>query len=61
MPQVVAHAGYALSSVHWRWGNRQRVGARPLAQGLAAKTNNAVRAARLWELSAAMVGLDTKV
>jgi protochlorophyllide reductase len=44
--------------VHWSWGNRQRVGAQPFAQALSAKASNAARAARLWELSGAMVGLD---
>jgi protochlorophyllide reductase len=56
--QVVADPEFAQSGVHWSWGNRQRAGATPFAQALSAKANNAGRAARLWELSAAMVGLD---
>jgi protochlorophyllide reductase len=59
--QVVADAEFAQSGVHWSWGNRQRVDAKPFAQGLSAKASNTRRAARLWELSAAMVGLDGAV
>ena len=55
--QVVADAEFAQSGVHWSWGNRQRADAKPFAQGLSAKANNSVRAARLWDLSTAMVGL----
>ena len=56
--QVVADPEFAQSGVHWSWGNRQRPGAQPFAQALSAKANNAARAARLWDLSAGMVGLD---
>jgi protochlorophyllide reductase len=56
--QVVMDPGFTQSGVHWSWGNRQRVGAQPFAQALSAKASNAARAARLWELSGAMVGLD---
>lgn len=55
--QVVAEPGFEQSGVHWSWGNRQREGAEAFAQGLSAKANNEARAARLWDLSAAMVGL----
>jgi protochlorophyllide reductase len=55
--QVVVDPGFARSGVHWSWGNRQRPGAEPFAQALSAKANNTARAARLWELSAAMVGI----
>ncbi len=56
--QVVADPAFARSGVHWSWGNRQREGAAPFAQALSAKANDTTRAGRLWELSAAMVGLD---
>jgi protochlorophyllide reductase len=56
--QVVVDPEFAQSGVHWSWGNRQIVDAKPFAQALSAKANNAARAARLWELSAAMVGVD---
>ena len=58
LAQVVADPEFAQSGVHWSWGNRQRPGAQPFAQALSAKANNAARAARLWDLSAGMVGLD---
>ena len=45
------------SGVHWSWGNRQSPGAEPFAQALSAKANDSPRAARLWDLSAAMVGI----
>jgi protochlorophyllide reductase len=56
--QVVAEPEFAQSGVHWSWGNRQREGAQPFAQGLSAKANNADRAARLWDISADMVGIE---
>jgi len=55
--QVVADPEFAQSGVHWSWGNRQREGAKAFAQGLSAKANNADRAARLWDISADMVGI----
>jgi protochlorophyllide reductase len=53
--QVVADSAFAQSGVHWSWGNRQRAGAKPFAQELSAKAKNAVLAARLWDLSVALV------
>jgi protochlorophyllide reductase len=55
--QVIADPEFAQSGVHWSWGNRQVAGRAAFAQALSEKANNAARAARLWELSAAMVGL----
>jgi protochlorophyllide reductase len=54
---VVTKPAFAQSGVHWSWGNRQRQGAEPFAQALSPKANDAARASRLWELSAAMVGI----
>lgn len=56
--QVVADPEFAQSGVHWSWGNRQREGAKAFAQALSPKANDTARAARLWELSAEMVGLE---
>jgi protochlorophyllide reductase len=56
--QVVVDPEFAQSGVHWSWGNRQREGAKPFAQALSPKANDLARASRLWELSAAMVGLE---
>ncbi|MBC7800764.1 MAG: protochlorophyllide oxidoreductase, partial [Gemmatimonadaceae bacterium] len=55
--QVVTGPGFEQSGVHWSWGNRQREGAEAFAQSLSAKAQNEVRASRLWDLSAAMIGL----
>ena len=56
---VVIDARFSQSGVHWSWGNRQRTGAQAFAQSLSPKANDAARAARLWELSSAMVGLGS--
>ncbi len=55
--QVVIEPRFAESGVHWSWGNRQSPGAEPFAQALSAKANDSPRAARLWDLSAALVGI----
>ncbi|WP_086617938.1 protochlorophyllide reductase [Erythrobacter tepidarius] len=55
--QVVADPAFTASGVHWSWGNRQKPGAKAFAQPLSAKAENQRRAARLWDLSAALVGL----
>ena len=56
--QIVADPEFEQSGVHWSWGNRQREGASAFSQKLSAKANNEVRAARLWDLSLKMVGLN---
>jgi protochlorophyllide reductase len=55
--QVVCDSEFTQSGVHWSWGNRQREGAQPFAQGLSAKARDDRRGQRLWDLSAALVGL----
>ena len=55
--QVVIDTGFADSGVHWSWGNRQRPGAESFAQALSDKAKNRQRAARLWDLSASLVGI----
>ena len=55
--QVVADAGFEASGVHWSWGNRQREGREAFAQPLSARASDAVRNARLWELTAKLTGL----
>ncbi|OBV11559.1 protochlorophyllide reductase [Erythrobacter dokdonensis] len=56
--QVVADPDFTRSGVHWSWGNRQKPGAQAFAQPLSSKAENAHRAARLWDLSAKLVGLE---
>jgi protochlorophyllide reductase len=55
--QVVCDPEFQQSGVHWSWGNRQKLGAKPFAQALSAKAQNDQRARRLWELSEELVGL----
>jgi protochlorophyllide reductase len=55
--QVVADPAFAVSGVHWSWGNRQQEGRQAFAQPLSAKANDAARAKRLWELSEGLVAV----
>ena len=55
---VVADPRFTASGVHWSWGNRQKAGREAFSQPLSAKANNAARAARLWDLTAKLTGLD---
>jgi protochlorophyllide reductase len=56
--QVVADPEFTQSGVHWSWGNRQKPGAKAFAQPLSAKAESAPRSARLWSLTAKLVGLE---
>jgi protochlorophyllide reductase len=55
--QVVADPAFAVSGVHWSWGNRQRKDGRQFSQELSDKASNPVTAARMWDLSMQLVGL----
>jgi len=55
--QVVADPAFAQSGVHWSWGNRQTPGRTAFAQSLSSKATDSARSARLWDLSAGLVGL----
>ncbi len=54
--QVVADDAFAQSGVHWSWGNRQLPSRDAFSQPLSSAANDAARAARLWELTAELVG-----
>ncbi|PZN94637.1 MAG: protochlorophyllide oxidoreductase [Alphaproteobacteria bacterium] len=56
--QVVADPAFTASGVHWSWGNRQRAGREAFSQPLSAKANDQARAARLWDLTAKLTGLE---
>ena len=56
--QVVADPAFAESGVHWSWGNRQREGREAFAQPLTARASDEELGRRLWDLTAACVGLD---
>ncbi|MEB3332374.1 MAG: protochlorophyllide reductase [Synechococcaceae cyanobacterium] len=54
---VVTDADFAVSGVHWSWGNRQTKGGRQFSQELSDKASNPDTARRVWELSMKLVGL----
>jgi len=56
--QVVDDPDFAISGVHWSWGNRQKKGGRQFSQELSEKASNPETAARMWDLSMRLVGLD---
>jgi protochlorophyllide reductase len=55
--QVVADPEFAVSGVHWSWGNRQTKGGKQFSQELSDKASNPATASRLWDLSLRLVGL----
>ncbi|MEB3320390.1 MAG: protochlorophyllide reductase [Cyanobium sp.] len=55
--QVVADADFAVSGVHWSWGNRQKKGGTQFSQELSDQASNPDTAARVWDYSLRMVGL----
>ena len=55
--QVVADPEFAVSGVHWSWGNRQTKGGKQFSQELSDKASNPVTAQRMWDLSLQLVGL----
>ena len=54
---VVTEPAFAVSGVHWSWGNRQRKDGLPFSQELSDKASNPTTASRLWDLSLKLVGL----
>ncbi|MEB3306069.1 MAG: protochlorophyllide reductase [Cyanobacteriota bacterium] len=54
---VVTDPAFAVSGVHWSWGNRQRKDGLPFSQELSDKASNPTTASRLWDLSLTLVGL----
>ncbi|QNI70814.1 protochlorophyllide reductase [Cyanobium sp. NS01] len=56
--QVVADPDFALSGVHWSWGNRQKSGGKQFSQELSDKASNPDTARKTWEYSLKLVALD---
>ncbi|MEB3300709.1 MAG: protochlorophyllide reductase [Cyanobacteriota bacterium] len=54
---VVTDPAFAMSGVHWSWGNRQRKDGQQFRQELSDKASNPVTAERLWDLSLKLVQL----
>jgi protochlorophyllide reductase len=57
LAQVVADPEFALSGVHWSWGNRQKKGGRQFNQELSEQASNPETARRVWDYSMQLVGL----
>ena len=55
--QVVADPDFAVSGVHWSWGNRQTKGGKQFSQELSDKASNPETARLTWEYSMKLVGL----
>jgi protochlorophyllide reductase len=55
--QVVADPEFAVSGVHWSWGNRQKKGGKQFSQELSEQACNPETARRVWEYSLRLVGL----
>ncbi len=55
--QVVADPEFAVSGVHWSWGNRQKSGGTQFSQELSDQASNPDTAARVWDYSMKLVGL----
>jgi protochlorophyllide reductase len=54
---VVSDPAFAVSGVHWSWGNRQRKNGEPFRQELSDKATDPATAQRVWDLSMQLVGL----
>jgi protochlorophyllide reductase len=55
--QVVADPAFAVSGVHWSWGNRQKKGGQQFSQELSEQASNPETARRMWDYSMQLVGL----
>lgn len=57
--QVVADPEFNQSGSYWSWGNRQKPGRKSFEQELSNEALNPQKAAKLWDLSAKLVGIDS--
>ena len=55
--QVVADPQFAISGVHWSWGNRQRKDRQQFSQELSDRVTDPVTSRKVWDLSMQLVGL----
>ncbi len=58
---VVADPDLGESGIYWSWGNRQKPGRRSFAQEVSNEAQDDVKARKLWDLSAKLVGLNGSV
>ena len=59
--QVVADPDFAVSGVHWSWGNRQKKNGQQFSQELSDKATDPGTAERVWDLSMQLVGWRAEV
>ena len=55
--EVVVDPEFAVSGVHWSWGNRQKKDGKQFSQELSDKASNPTTAHRMWDLSMKLVDL----
>jgi len=55
--QVVSDPQFAISGVHWSWGNRQRKDRQQFSQELSDRVTDPITSRKVWELSMQLVGL----
>jgi protochlorophyllide reductase len=55
--QVVADPDFAVSGVHWSWGNRQSKNGKQFSQQLSDQASNPETASKVWDYSLKLVGL----
>ncbi len=55
--QVVSDPQFAISGVHWSWGNRQRKDRQQFSQELSDRVTDPMTSRKVWELSMKLVGL----
>ncbi len=55
--QVVSDPQFAISGVHWSWGNRQRKNRQQFSQELSNRVTDPTTSRKVWELSMKLVGL----
>ena len=55
--QVVSEPQFAISGVHWSWGNRQRKNRQQFSQELSDRVTDPITSRKVWDLSMQLVGL----
>ncbi|WP_269616743.1 protochlorophyllide reductase [Prochlorococcus marinus] len=55
--QVVSDPQFAISGVHWSWGNRQRKDRQQFSQELSDRVTDPITSRKVWDFSMQLVGL----
>ncbi len=56
--QVATYKEFAIPSVHWSWGNRQKTGRKPFSQKLSKRIIDTKTSKQTYDLTKQLVGLD---